>query len=180
MKEYKITLQSGICANVVFKPGDCFVVNTGSKIASLINWGQKVWSFDHKANMNHAGIIVDSDGGTFESLERIDHYNLDQYIGMPMLIIRYREMTEEKFKIGYEAILKYDGCVYPFWRFFSHLMGFARFIHWSYPVCSELVGLFLNKANLEFNTGWGTSPDYWCDWWNVNKNVDIICSSCIK
>ncbi len=146
-------------------PGDCFVVRTDSPLAGLINWGQALWSQDSRAEFNHSGFVVSGDGTTFESLSRLGHYDINQYRGCPILIVRYAEMTPQRFQAAYEAVKKYDGMPYPWWRFPLHLVGLAKHIHWSFPVCSELTGRMLNKAGFTDSTGWGTTPDYWADKW---------------
>jgi len=50
------------------KPGDIFVSENPSPfLRFFIMKAQKVISFDGHAKYGHAGIIVDSDGKTFES-----------------------------------------------------------------------------------------------------------------
>ncbi len=147
------------------KPGDCFVVKTHSPFAGAINWGQALWSQDNKAIYNHAGIVCDKDGTTFESLKKIGHYHISQYVGCPIMIVRYEEMTPDRFAAAHEAVKKYDGMLYPFWRLPLHLVNAAKLIHWTFPVCSELMGVMLNKAQITYTTGWGTTPDYWADLW---------------
>ena len=156
------------------KPGDLCVVKTNSAIAGTINTAQRFLSRDGKAEFNHALLIVDDTGKTFESLLRIDHYNMSQYVGCPVWIVRNTEMTDVRFRFGYQAVLKYDGKLYPWWRLPMHFFHLAQYIHWSYPVCSELVGLFLNKAGLFTSTGWGWSPDELADLWAESKYYETI------
>jgi hypothetical protein len=159
---------------IELQPGDCFVVKTDSRIAGLINWGERLKSKDNAADYNHAGIIVSGDGTTFESLAHIAHYDIDGYKGYPLYIVRHLEMTPERFQAGYGGINKFDHCDYPWWRLFLHLAGLAKFIHWSYPVCSELVGRFLYEAGLFKSTGWGWNPDDFSDLWDESKNWKLI------
>lgn len=164
---------------IELRPGDCFVVQTDSRMARLINWGQALWSQDNHAEFNHAGIVVASDGTTFESLSRIGHYYLGQYAGSRILIVRYADLTPESFWYAYGTLKRYDGKAYPWWRFPLHLVNLAKFVHWTYPVCSELVGRFLNQAGISPGTGWGTTPDYWADLWaelirNEAKKVTVV------
>lgn len=156
------------------RPGDLCVVKTDSRIAGAINAAQKVLSRDGRAEYNHALIILDKGGNTYESLKRIDHYNLAQYAGCQALIVRHKEMDLDHFGEGYRAVLKYDGKVYPWWRLPMHFLRVAQYVHWSYPVCSELVGMFLNKAGLFNSTGWGWSPDDLADLWEESKYYDTV------
>jgi len=156
------------------KPGDLCVVKTKSAIAGMVNAAQRFLSRDGKAEYNHALIIVDGAGQTYESLLRIDHYHLAQYVGCPVWIVRHVEMTGDRFLAGYRNILKYDRKIYPAWRLPMHFLRIAQYIHWSYPVCSELVGLLLNKAGLFSSTGWGWSPDDLADLWAESKYYETI------
>jgi hypothetical protein len=165
---------------IQLQPGDCFVVKTDSKLAGLVNWGQALWSHDNRAEFNHAGIVVKEDGTTFESLSRIGHYYLGRYAGSRILVVRYGEMIPERFWFGYGQVKRYDGKLYPFWRLPLHLVNVAKFIHWTHPVCSELVGRFLNAAGITPNTGWGTTPDDWADLWremirNDARKLTVVC-----
>jgi len=156
------------------KPGDLCVVKTNSAIAGTVNAAQRFLSRDGKAEYNHALLIVDETGKTFESLLRIDHYHLSQYVGCPVWIVRNTAMDDVRFSAGYRAVLKYDGKLYPFWRLPMHFLRLAQYIHWSYPVCSELLGVFLNKAGLFTSTGWGWSPDDLADLWGESKYYETL------
>lgn len=159
---------------IELKEGDLAVVKTKSMIAGAINAGQRFLSKDGKAEYNHALLIVDENGGTYESLAKIDHYHISQYLGCPIWIVRHVAMDGEKFRKGYEAVQKYDGKLYPGWRLLLHFVGLAKFIHWSYPVCSELVGRFLYEAGLFHATGWGWSPDDLADLWRESKYYETV------
>lgn len=152
---------------IELRPGDCFVVRTESWIANAIIAVEHIISPDHEAEFNHAGIILDVDGNTFESLKNIDHYNIKEYIGCPIFIARHIDMTDKKFQEGYASVLKYDGQKYPWWRLMLFLTGWADDLYRiDRPVCSELAALFLKGAGLREHT-WGTSPDNLADEWAV-------------
>jgi hypothetical protein len=159
---------------IELRPGDLCVVKTPSRIAGAINAGQRLLSRDRNAEYNHALLIVDKAGNTFESLTRIDHYKLTRYDGCKAMIVRHTEMEQGRFNEGYAHVLKYDGKMYPWWRLPMHFLRVAQYVHWSYPVCSELVGLFLNKAGLFNSTGWGWSPDDLADLWDESKYYDTV------
>jgi len=156
------------------KPGDLCVVKTNSAIAGTINAAQRFLSRDGKAEFNHALIIIDKKGNTFESLLKIDHYHLSRYVGCPVRILRHISMTKGCFQAGLSAVEKYDGKLYPWWRLPMHFLRIAQYIHWSYPVCSELVGVFLNKAGLFSSTGWGWSPDDLADLWRESRYYQTV------
>jgi len=156
------------------RPGDYFVVRTDSLLARLIIAVQNFWAKDGGSCFNHAGIIIDSEGNTFESLKHIDHYHISRYYGCPIMIVRYKEMTPERCAKGYAKVLEYDGMIYPWWRLPLHLLNIARFFKATFPVCSELVGLHKYYAGVSACDGWGWNPDDLADNWRINKYVDII------
>jgi hypothetical protein len=154
--------------------GDVFVVQGTANISYLIRMAGRFWATDGECTYTHAGIILDEQGNTFESLNRIDHYKLDQYKGCQILIVRQRAMTALGFQDGWDAIKHLDRVIYPYWRLGIHLLHLARFINRSgIPVCSELVGMFENGAGLR-KVYWGLSPDNLADEWKISKYYDII------
>jgi hypothetical protein len=157
------------------RPGDMFVVRTKSWIANGIIAVEHIYSQDHEAEFNHAGIILDEKGNTFESLGNIDHYNLDLYKGCPIFIARHTDMTTETFNLGMASIIKYDGKKYPWWRLGLFLAGWAEHLYRiDRPVCSELVALFLKPSGLRPDHSWGVSPDNLADEWAVgDKFVNL-------
>jgi len=160
--------------NIELQPGDYFCVRTKSWLTRLILLKEIFSSLDSKAEFNHAGIILNEEGDTFESLFFINHYNLEQYRGCNIIIARYKEMTPEKFEAGMKEVLQYDGRIYPFWRLPSHLLGLAKFFHSTFPVCSELVGEHAYYAGVHDVHGWGWNPDNLADLWDISKYVDVI------
>ena len=154
--------------------GDVFVVRGNTNISYLIRMFGKFWSSDGECTYNHAGTILDEQGNTFESRNRIDHYNLNQYNGKQIFIVRQKDMTPEKSQVGWGAVKHLDGVLYPWWRLVLHLVHLARFFNRSgIPVCSELVGMFENGAGLR-EVFWGLTPDNLADEWRISKFYDII------
>lgn len=154
--------------------GDVFVVRGDTSISYLIRVAGKFWSNDGECTYNHAGIIIDGEGNTFESLNRIDHYKLDAYKGNYILIVRHKAMSPIKFSDGWAAIKHLDRVIYPWWRLGLHLVHLARLVHRSgIPVCSELVGMFENGAGLR-KVYWGLTPDNLADEWRISKFYSII------
>lgn len=146
------------------RPGDYFCVRTKSWIADAIIKVQLWKSLDHEARYNHAGIIVHPDGTTFESLQKIAHYGIQGYVGCPVLIVRHKEMTPERFLLGYEEVKKWDQFAYPWWRLALSFFGLAKWIHPAgIPVCSELVVEHLHHAGLVKHDGYGWTPDALAD-----------------
>ena len=156
------------------KAGDCFVVRGDTSLSYLIRVFGNFWSSDGECSFNHAGIIIDPDGSTFESKSRIDHYNVEQYKGSQILIVRHKKMTFDMFCKGLTSIIHLDGVRYPWWRLGLHLVHLARFFNRSgIPVCSELVGMFENGAGLR-KTFWGLTPDNLADEWRISKHYEIV------
>jgi len=156
------------------RAGDYFAVSGTSLIAKLIRLKQRLSSLDSKAEFNHAGIILDDCGNTFESLGHIDHYHIDQYVGRPIMIARYHKMDPERFESGMKEVLRYDGKIYPFWRLLLHLIGLGKFFRLTFPVCSELVGEHAYFAGVHNARGWGWNPDNLADLWDISKYVDVL------
>jgi hypothetical protein len=154
--------------------GDCFVVRGNTNISYLIRVAGKFWSTDGECTYNHAGIILNEEGNTFESLNRIDHYKLDGYKGKQIMIVRHKGMNNERYTDGWNFIKRLDGVIYPYWRLALHLVHLARLFNRSgIPVCSELVGMFENGADLR-EVFWGLTPDNLADEWRISKYYDII------
>ncbi|HQM30630.1 MAG TPA: hypothetical protein PLR20_14880 [Syntrophales bacterium] len=157
----------------MIRKGDVFAVKTNSALAGIINFCQKVWSWDSESKYNHAGVIIDETGKTFESLAKIGSYDLSQYEGQCIIIARHKEMDDSKFEYGFLKVKGLDGAIYPVLRLLLHLVRLAKYIHWKYPVCSELVGKFLNAAGL-WRKWWGITPDILADVWTISKHYDVI------
>ncbi|HNS53325.1 MAG TPA: hypothetical protein PKH25_00950 [Syntrophales bacterium] len=157
------------------RPGDYFCVRTGSWVAGAILAAQKLKALDRESTYNHAGIVVASDGTTFESLRRIAHYDINAYTGCRILVARHRDMTMPAFMRGYHAVKKWDGRVYPFWRLALHAVGLAKFLHVAeIPVCSELVVEHCHHAGLCDYRGYGWNPDNLADKFRNYKCYDVL------
>jgi len=141
-----------------YQPGDYFVVHPRGFLAEFIQFIQHLYSKDHESQYTHAGIIIDSDGATFEALGRTKRNHIDHYTGRPIMIVRDKLMTPRDFEISFAEISKMEGWIYPFFRLFLHLFGLARYIHWEFAVCSELV------AKFQWTLGWR------CRWWGVTPD----------
>lgn len=156
---------------IILKPGMEFVTRgeEGSILTTGINLSQKFWSTDNNSFYNHAGLLTDDKANTFEALWKLDHYNLNEkYEGRDIYIVERIDLTPEQIAKGLEEIQKLDGSWYPVLRFPLHLLHLAKYIHWKYPVCSELV------AKYEYEMGvrkqwWGITPDNLADEWTISK-----------
>jgi hypothetical protein len=153
--------------------GMVFAVNSGSSLAHAINFFQKAKSVDNESTYNHAGIIVGTKGRTFEALWKIRYSGLDAYKGCPVIIACHKLMTEKRFEDAWPKIAKLNGNMYPFPRLPLHALGLAKYVHWKYPVCSELVAKFEFECELRRNW-WGINPDNLADEWRISKHYEII------
>lgn len=140
------------------KQGDFAHTHSDEMVGFLINRIQKRKAVDDESKYNHSLLILNGKGDTFEALTKIDHYNLERYKGQNIVIYRYKKMTPELFRKGWDSIKQFDGKGYPYWRLFMHLAGLAKFVHWDRPVCSELVSKFMYACDLRKNW-WGVNPD---------------------
>lgn len=159
-------------SNMNLQPGDIFTTKNPQSLGRIIRNVQTFWSVSNSAEYSHAGIILDSTGTTFEALWKIEKGNIQNYLGDNILIGRNLEMTEERFKKGYEYIKKYEGKSYPLHRLafflFPPIAKYIHFVDWG--VCSELTAQFLMECGL-IDFWRGVFPDYlatmiqrWQDW----------------
>jgi hypothetical protein len=145
------------------KPGDVFVVKSPDWISRAICAVERRDPLGD-STYSHAGVIVDSDGKTIESLWTVRYGNINDYAGCPLLIGRYKKMDEERFKTGLSQILPHLGEYYPAYRIPLILFGLGRFVHWYKLVCSELAVSFLDGACFhdgdfsEFEDPFGWTP----------------------
>ena len=158
---------------IQLQKGDCFVVKTDGVVSGPIREIETLQDLDgQEAVYNHAGIVVDSNGTTFESLGKIDHYKIDDYRGEQILVFRRVEMTDELFNKGWDGIKDLDGKIYPAWRMILFMLRIAKWFTRDFPVCSELVFKF------EFSSGlrkaWaGYTPDNIADEVHISKYYNI-------
>jgi len=154
-------------------PGMEFAVSSHSDLAHCINFMQKVKAVDNESTYNHAGIIVDEKGITFEALMKIKYSTLDQYKGRQIIIVCHKEMGPRRFALAWPEIQKLNGKIYPFPRLLLHAVGLAKYVHWKYPVCSELVAKFEFEAGIR-KQWWGINPDNLVDEWHISKYYEIV------
>lgn len=148
-----------------FKKGDIFFTRSESGfLGRTIRGITSFWSSDGSAVYNHAGILT-SATDTFECLARIGHYKLSRYSGGRVMVARPHAANDIKEKVIADIVERYDGKIYPAWRLALHLVPpFARLVNRaSWPVCSELVAMYLQKIGVRDYPWSGTSPDRLAD-----------------
>lgn len=158
---------------MTLEPGMAFAVCSDGWLAWAINVCQAAKATDNESTYNHAGLITSQDGTTFEALGRIRYGNLAGYKGRKIIVVWHKEMTEARFNDGFKAIKTLEGAIYPAPRLALHLIGLAKFVHWRYPVCSELVAKFEFDAGLRRNW-WGINPDNLADEWKISRHYDVV------
>lgn len=149
--------------SLAFRPGDIVCTRGDNIFSKSIRGVEEVWAKDGEADFNHVLVIIDSDGTTFEALEKIRRQNIyDAYKGCRIKVFRNETMTDAVFKIGFNAIKRHEGNIYPAWRLLlaiipplSRVIGTGENL-----VCSELVSKFLYKCGIDnFYPYLGKTPD---------------------
>jgi hypothetical protein len=158
------------------RPGDWALTCNPQGLGKLIRFGEWLEEGD-PANYGHALVFVHEqgqqdticNGRTFESLSRIRHGHLKNYVGQNIAVVRHNYMTEKKYWLGYDQICGYDGMIYPFHRLPVHAVDMLQKFIWrkllgkelplgnmvakhilflKWPVCSVLVAEFFLAADL--------------------------------
>lgn len=135
---------------------------------------QNLWAKDNKSTYSHAGIIINPDGTTYESLWHVKSQNLfEAYKGAKVLIARHDSMDMARFLKGYKLVRdEHDGDFYPFYRLIFHLVPPLAKLSIGRVVCSELVAKFLYSLKL-FPYYNGCNPDNlhdhikWARGWSI-------------
>lgn len=146
------------------RPGDYFCStsvgeNSGfwaTMLSSSIRAVERKKSRDGNAFYTHSGIIVNQTGKTFEARMRYGYYDIDDYLGGPIIIGRHVAMTSSRFKSGMIApyhndlaLYRLDGRKYPKRVLVMMLLGIARlFRPTGKPVCSECVAIHMLKCGI--------------------------------
>ncbi len=137
---------------------------------------ESAWSPDSKAGFSHAGIITDSQGGTFEALWTVKESSLDEYLDDYIIISNQEERPyNDKYQALIKVVREHAGQWYPAWRILLHLFGPLAKINWSKRVvCSELVAKYEYYAGMRHDGFSGTTPDRLVDEWRQWKNRQVI------
>lgn len=162
------------------KAGDQFLtVPDLGFLNSLVTLVEKTQALDNKAIFGHAGIILNSDGDTYEALWNVSKRNIADYNGKHVLIARYVAMDTDRFISGWDAVKQYAGQSYPISRLALHALGMSKIIHWHKLVCSEIVAKFNHHAMREdgyfdFEHYFGYTPDNLHDIYRNWKCFEIV------
>lgn len=163
---------------IVLKPGDVFASSLPGALGWLIRLGEKAQADDNEASYSHTGIILDSQGTTFEALWTVRRQNLfEAYRNGTVLIARYKGMDLPAFNRGYKTVKTQEGKIYPAWRLFLHALNIGKLHVVNRQVCSELTALFLIAAGAQTLGGrncYGITPDELVDEWRISKHFDVI------
>lgn len=149
--------------NLSLRPGDIVCTNGDNLFQDAIRGVEKVWSKDDEVSFNHALILIDKNGTTFEALETVVRRNIyDAYKGCRIKIFRYAGMNDFIFNAGFKEVKKHEGNIYPAWRLLLALIPplSKRIGTGKNLMCSELVSKFLNKCGVPgFYPYLGKTPD---------------------
>jgi hypothetical protein len=162
---------------IELKQGDVFAVNSGSWLARSINAVSGWNAADGKSRYNHAGIICDATGRTFEALRRLEFYHLDDYKGRQIIIARPDASQAAKHTALLKVVYLHRGQVYPAWRIPLHIYPpLARNISLDgrYLVCSEVTAKYQWLAGVRHPPYTGATPDMLVDEWRQWRKFDII------
>jgi hypothetical protein len=156
--------------------GDIFCVGLDTWFAKSIMAVEEFWASDKNAKFGHSGIIVSSQGDTFEALFRTEYSHLSRYKGYPILIARPKCETTISDTVISSLIAKHKGQRYPAWRLLFHMFPpLARRIgRGNYLVCSELTAKYLSRCNIRPGPYLGVNPDTLADEIRHWKEYDII------
>ena len=162
---------------IELRPGDFFCVENPAFLGRAILLIERFWAKDNEARFSHAGIVIDTAGGTIEALWRIRPGRIDQYAGKNIIVGRWKPMTPERFQKGLDSVQDDIGRFYPFWRLPLFLIpGAAKWISiGKFTVCSELVCKFLLGAGFREVGGWkGQEPDDVADMIERWRSVELV------
>ena len=156
-----------------FRPGDMFVVEGKAAISGLIRYFSRGLA-------SHAGLITDSFGNTIESLHRIRHAHVADYLGQRIVIVRPIAFEEKKEEAIKAVRANWLNKRYPYWRLLVHaidsiLPTFGKINLLKIPVCSELVAFAGWKMGVrDGDKIWGTNPDDLADEWLFSDKYEIV------
>jgi len=163
--------------DIILKPGDIFCVQSPMLFGKIIVFIEKINSTDNEAKYGHSGIILDSDGTTFEALWTNKKQNLfEKYAGYNILIGRHRDMTEETFQKGWDKVRHHEGQWYAGHRLLFFFVPFvAKYLNLGLGVCSELTAKFLCHSGVIEDLYWkGKNPDHIADMIHKWKGWEIV------
>jgi len=143
------------------RPGDIILFSGRRFSARLINWFQTLLAKDGHSEYNHAAVVISSEGHLFESVRwwpRVINLK-KRYRRSQVLIVRWQDMTLERFQQGMAEVAYLKDRLYPVWRQLLHACCLARYIFQADAVCSELVAKFLYGAGARHKRWAGTNVD---------------------
>lgn len=161
---------------IQLEPGDIFCTRNPMWLGRAINAVQRFHSVDNQSEYSHAGIVIDPDGGSFESLWTIRRSHIDIYEGKKVLVGRHEDMTRAMATNGLEALYQeHLGQIYPAHRLIFHLIPpLAKYISSGhFPVCSELAAKFLCKCGL-LGYWKGVNPDHIADMIHNFRYFEVV------
>lgn len=141
------------------QPGDIFVVDGGSWLDNIIEWGQN--PLGKWARWSHTGIILSEQGSILETTDwRTAIRSLPEcYAGSRLKILRWPGMTTEAAMDALDHMLPQVGRIYPYWRLLTHLFRVQGWLHGTAMECSTLSASFLKAAGFPLkHSPWWYGP----------------------
>jgi hypothetical protein len=141
------------------QPGDIVLFAGKSFPARIVNWYQSIKA-GHPSFYNHVALVTSPEGEIFHAARWwVRHSRLRHRCRRCQVeIIRWKQMTPERFRQGMAAVAPMEGRLFPLWRQLLHALSLARIIcvgRWA--VCSELVARFLQGAGARDRDWCGTN-----------------------
>lgn len=163
-------------ADISLKAGMVFATANPMLLGKAINGIQWLWSSDNESRYSHAGIIIDSNGTTFEALWTVKSQNIFEAYKGKKVIIAQPHATESKIRIELTKLISaHKGDWYPFWRLGLHIIPpLAKIGLLDKLVCSELTAKYLYMIGVRHSKYKGTNPDTLVDEWRNWKAYDIV------
>jgi hypothetical protein len=143
------------------RPGDIVLFAGRSFRARLVNFFQSLFAKSGASLYNHAAVVTSGHGAILHATRwRIKYTSLKRcYRRSQVLVVRWRHMTQERFRLGMTQVGPMLGRPFAFWRQVLHALRLGWLSWGEYVVCSELVAKFLAAV--------GAWPRHWA---GVNVN----------
>jgi hypothetical protein len=143
------------------RQGDIILFAGQSFRARLVNFFQSFFAKSGVSIYNHAALVTSGDGDILHATRwRIKYTSLKRrYRRSQVLVVRWRHLTLERFRLGMAQVGPMLGRPFAFWRQVLHAIRLGWLFSGEYVVCSELVAKFLSAA--------GARPGHWA---GVNVN----------
>ena len=162
--------------NLTIPKGSVFCSKNPMWLGRAINAVQWFWSKDSESTYSHAGIIIDHNHTTLESLWTVKSQNLLKAYKNDKILIAKPQTTSSSINIAVQIMINaYKGKFYPLWRLPLFLFPPSAKINLTkHLTCSELTAHYLNLCGIRHSQFAGTNPDNLADELKHWKEYEII------